>query len=65
VLWDACMETLAERAVTCVLEVGPGTSLSALWRGRYPHVPARSVDEFRSAEAAGAWVIRSLAAASN
>jgi [acyl-carrier-protein] S-malonyltransferase len=61
VLWDTCMETIAERQVGCVLEVGPGTTLATLWRASYPEVPARSVDEFRSAEAVGRWVGKVLA----
>ena len=59
--WDACMDTIAERGVRCVLEVGPGTTLAALWRGRYPHIPARSLDDFRSPDAATAWARRTLA----
>jgi len=58
VLWDACMESVAERSVTCVLEVGPGTALSTMWRNIYPDVPARSIDEFRSADAVAEWVGR-------
>lgn len=59
--WDLCTDTIAERGVRCVLEVGPGTTLSALWRARHPHIPARSVDEFRSPAAIAAWVARTLA----
>lgn len=60
VLWDTCLESLAERGVRCVLEVGPGTSLAAMWRERRPYIAVRSVDEFRSAEAAVDWVVRTL-----
>lgn len=60
VLWDACMDALAERGVRCVLEVGPGTTLAALWRGRHPEIAARSLDDFRSPQAAAAWVSRTL-----
>jgi [acyl-carrier-protein] S-malonyltransferase len=62
VLWDACMEAAAERNVTCVLEVGPGTTLSAMWRKAYPDIPARSIDEFRSAAAVAQWVDKTLSA---
>jgi [acyl-carrier-protein] S-malonyltransferase len=61
VLWDACTDTMAERGVRCVLEVGPGTTLSSLWRSRHPHIPARSADDFRSPEAIAAWVHKTLA----
>ena len=56
VLWDSCMDAIAERRVRCVLEVGAGHALTNLWRERYPDVPARSVDEFRSAQAVARWV---------
>jgi [acyl-carrier-protein] S-malonyltransferase len=60
ILWDSCMDTIAERGVRCVLEVGPGSALSALWRNRYADIPARSVDEFGSPEAISAWVDKAL-----
>jgi [acyl-carrier-protein] S-malonyltransferase len=56
VRWDQCMATVSERGARCVLEIGPGTALAAMWRERYPAIPARSVDEFRSAAAVTAWV---------
>ena len=58
--WDACMDTVAERRPGAVLEVGPGTTLTRLWRERHPAIPARSCDEFASAREALDW----LAAAS-
>ena len=60
ILWDSCMDTIAERGVRCVLEIGSGSALSALWRNRYPDIPARSVDEFGSPEAISAWVDKTL-----
>ena len=60
VLWDACMDAIAERRVRCVLEVGPGNALTTLWRDRHPDIPVRSVDDFRSAEAVARWVERAL-----
>jgi hypothetical protein len=29
-----------------------------MWSARYPDIPARSLDEFRSAEGAAAWISR-------
>lgn len=58
VRWSACMEQLHARRVACVLEVGPGAALARLWNERYPEVPARGVDEFRSASAIVDWVAR-------
>lgn len=60
VLWDSCLESLAERGIRCVLEVGPGASLANMWRERWPCIPVRSADEFRSAGAAADWVLRTL-----
>jgi [acyl-carrier-protein] S-malonyltransferase len=54
--WDWCMDTLAERGVRCVLEVGPGSALAQMWRARVPDVPARSVDEFQSPAGVARWV---------
>ena len=56
IAWDACMDTLAERRLRCVLELGPGTTLAKLWNARHPAIPARAIDEFRSPAAAAAWV---------
>ena len=61
VQWRRAMATLAERRPRCVLEVGPGTTLSRLWAAEHPDVPVRSVDEFRSGEAVWAWTLRALA----
>ena len=51
VRWDRCMDTIAERGPRCVLEVGPGSSLSRMWAARHAEVPVRSADEFQSADA--------------
>ncbi len=56
VLWDDCMDTLAERGVRCVLEVGPGTALAAMWRERHPGIPARALEEFKSPDGVAGWV---------
>jgi [acyl-carrier-protein] S-malonyltransferase len=63
VRWGDCMDTIAERRVGCVLEVGPGSTLASMWRERHPGIAARSIDEFRSPEGAAAWVTRHLASA--
>ena len=57
VRWTDCMEDLYARAPHCVLEIGPGQALARLWNQRYPDVPARSCDDFRSAQAVTAWVL--------
>lgn len=58
VRWDECMDGIAARQVSCVLEIGPGQALARMWNQRYPHIPARSVDEFRSLRAIVDWVHR-------
>ena len=56
VRWDDCMENVAARQVTCVLEVGPGQALARMWNERFPNIPARACDDFRSAAAIAAWL---------
>jgi [acyl-carrier-protein] S-malonyltransferase len=58
VRWSGCMDQIQARHVGCVLEIGPGAALSRMWNDRFPHVPTRSVDEFRSASAITDWVLR-------
>lgn len=58
VQWDNCMDAIAERRPDCVLEVGPGSGLSRIWEARHPDIPARSTDEFSSAEAVVDWVLK-------
>jgi [acyl-carrier-protein] S-malonyltransferase len=58
VRWSACMDNIQARQVGCVLEVGPGASLARMWNQRFPEVPARSIDEFRSPSAIIDWVMR-------
>lgn len=57
VRWDECMENLHARGVDRVLEIGAGQALARMWNQRYPEVPARSADEFRSAEALLRWLV--------
>ena len=61
VRWDDCMDSIAERGVRCVLEVGPGAALAAMWRERHPDIPVRSIDEFQRPEGVLDWVRRQLA----
>ena len=61
--WDRCMEAVAERGVQCVLELGPGTTLSKMWNARFPGIAARSADEFTHPDAVIAWVRQQIARA--
>jgi [acyl-carrier-protein] S-malonyltransferase len=56
VRWDQCMENIRARNVACVLEIGPGQALARIWNARYPDVPARSCDEFRSPAGIAKWL---------
>ena len=60
VQWQTCMETMKEHGVTCVLEVGPGSTLSSLWQTLHPDIPVRSLDQFQHPGGAVAWVRRQL-----
>ncbi|MDP9901747.1 acyltransferase domain-containing protein [Variovorax ginsengisoli] len=54
--WDECMENVMARRIRCVLEIGPGQALARMWNQRYPNVPARACDDFRSAAAIASWL---------
>jgi [acyl-carrier-protein] S-malonyltransferase len=56
VRWDECMENVAARQVRCVLELGPGQALTRMWNQRYPAIPARACDDFRSTAAIASWL---------
>jgi [acyl-carrier-protein] S-malonyltransferase len=60
VRWDDCLDAIAAQRVRAVLEIGPGQALARMWRDRHPDVPARSADEFRSAQAVAAWLVRQV-----
>jgi len=60
VRWDDCMDSVAERGVHCVLEIGPGSALAAMWRERHPHIPVRSIDEFQGPDGVLDWARRHL-----
>ena len=62
VQWAACMDAIAETGVHCVMEVGAGSALSAMWNARHPHIPARSLEDFRDAQGAARWLARHQAA---
>lgn len=58
VRWDECLENIMARQVRCVLEIGPGQALARMWNQRYPGIPARACDDFRSAAAIADWLNR-------
>ncbi|WP_077038179.1 acyltransferase domain-containing protein [Pelomonas sp. KK5] len=58
--WDDTLDALQARQPACALEIGPGSALATMWNQRFPGTPARSADEFESAEAVAAWVLARL-----
>lgn len=56
VQWDDCLDHIESRRVDAVLELGPGQALARMWSERFPEVPARSADEFRSLRALSDWL---------
>ena len=56
VQWSACMDAVAERQVSCVLEMGAGSALGRMWRDRYPDIPTRSIDDFQHLKGVVDWV---------
>jgi [acyl-carrier-protein] S-malonyltransferase len=61
VQWSACLEAVAERQISCVLEVGAGSALGRMWNERYPHIPSRSMDEFQQLKGVVEWLERNSA----
>lgn len=61
VQWSACLDAVAERQVSCVLEIGAGSALGRMWNDRFPHIPARSLDEFQHLKGAVDWIGRNSA----
>jgi [acyl-carrier-protein] S-malonyltransferase len=60
VQWASCMDAVAEQGVTCVVEIGAGSTLAKMWNQRHPTIAARSISEFRDAAGAAQWVGRQL-----
>jgi len=59
--WTACMDALAERGLHCVLEIGAGNPLSAIWNRRHSGIPARALTDFQGPAGAAEW-LRSMQA---
>ncbi|MDP4300417.1 acyltransferase domain-containing protein [Leptothrix discophora] len=60
VRWSDVLEAMHARRPACVLEIGPGSALASMWNRRFPDVPARAADEFRSSDALVRWVDRHM-----
>jgi [acyl-carrier-protein] S-malonyltransferase len=61
VLWAACLEGCVEAGASSFLELGPGRGLATMAAGAYPHIPARSLEDFRTLQGVRTWLGRSAA----
>lgn len=58
VQWAACLEGCVEAGATGFLELGPGRALAEMAGSAHPALPARSLEDFRTADGLRAWVRR-------
>jgi [acyl-carrier-protein] S-malonyltransferase len=58
--WLDCMDALVEAQVGVALELGPGAALARMLQAHAPRIACRSVADFRSLDAAVAWVQRQM-----
>jgi [acyl-carrier-protein] S-malonyltransferase len=56
VQWAACLEGCVEAGASGFLEFGPGSALAEMAASAYPHIPARSIEDFRSVNGARSWL---------
>jgi len=54
--WAACLLAVREMQPDAVLEIGPGNALVRLFGELAPDIPARAVDDFRSADGIVGWL---------
>jgi [acyl-carrier-protein] S-malonyltransferase len=54
--WTDCLDAILEARIDVVLELGPGNALARMLRERHPHIPCRSLADFRSVKGVLAWV---------
>ena len=54
--WQACMQTLVDRGIKVVLELGPGNALTKMFNAVHPQVAIRSVSDFRTIQGVVSWV---------
>lgn len=54
--WAACLQAVLEMQPDAVLEIGPGNALVRLFGELAPDIPARAVDDFRSADGVVGWL---------
>jgi [acyl-carrier-protein] S-malonyltransferase len=58
--WSTCLDGCVEAGAVAFLELGPGRALAEMATGAYPHIPARSFDDFHSVQGVLDWLSRSI-----
>ena len=58
VRWAACLDAAIERGASAFLELGPGRALADMAGAAYPDRPARSFEDFTTADGLLEWVER-------
>ncbi|MBI3229841.1 MAG: acyltransferase domain-containing protein [Burkholderiales bacterium] len=64
--WAQCMDSMLERGIEVVLELGPGAGLSRMLQARHTaqaqsaHLSVRAIGQFRSMPAVAAWLHREI-----
>jgi [acyl-carrier-protein] S-malonyltransferase len=58
--WAACLEACVEAGSRAFLELGPGRALTDMVASTYPHLAARSLDDFHSLHGVRDWLRRVL-----
>jgi len=58
VQWAACLQGCVEAGASTFLELGPGRVLCEMAMSAYPHIPARSLEDFRTLAGVRTWVAR-------
>ncbi len=56
--WSDCLAAAVEAGATAFLELGPGRALAEMAAGAHPDVPARGLDDFRTAAGVRGWLER-------
>jgi len=56
--WADCLSACVEAGTSVFLELGPGRALAEMASATYPHIPARSVDDFKSLQGIRLWLER-------
>ncbi len=62
VQWAACLDAAIERGATAFLELGPGRALAEMAAAAHPDIPARSLEDFASADGVRDWIAREMTA---